>query len=395
MRYLLKVLREPDQILTLDLDAADEAAARVQAMQQGYVVLTAKAAAGLNRSWSLSKKFPLPLFSQELLALMSAGLSLVEALEAIAEKEASPEHRRVFEGLLARLRQGLTFSAALEALPAQFPPLYVAMVRASERTGDLAEALSRYIAYWEQSDKVRSKIISALIYPAVIVVVGALVTLVLMFYVVPRFSRIYDDIRGEVPFLSRLLLEWGKFVELHWLAALVAGGGMLALIFFITVQPAGRAWLTRNILRIPALHERARVYQLARLYRTLGMLLRGGIPVLQALEMSAGLIGAELRAGLRAASVRIGEGLLMSRAMEEHGLTTPVALRLLRVGERTGHMGDMLERIAAFHDEELARWVDWFTRLFEPALMALIGVVIGGIVILMYLPIFELAGSIQ
>ena len=395
MRYLLKVLREPDQILTLDLDAANEAAARVQAMQQGYVVLTAKAAAGLNRSWSLSKKFPLPLFSQELLALMSAGLSLVESLEAIAEKEGSPEHRRIFEGLLARLRQGLTFSATLEALPAQFPPLYVAMVRASERTGDLAEALSRYIAYWEQSDKVRTKIISASIYPAVIVLVGAIVSLFLMFYVVPRFSRIYDDIRGEVPFLSRMLLEWGKFVELHWLAALVVGGGMLALIFFITVQPAGRAWLTRNILRIPALHERARVYQLARLYRTLGMLLRGGIPVLQALEMSAGLIGLELRAGLRAASARIGEGLLMSRAMEEHGLTTPVALRLLRVGERTGNMGDMLERIAAFHDEELARWVDWFTKLFEPVLMALIGVVIGGIVILMYMPIFELAGSIQ
>ena len=394
MRYSLKVLREPEQILTLDMDAADEAAARVQAEQQGYVVLTVKAA-GLARSWRLGQKFPLPLFSQELLALMSAGLSLVEALEAIAEKEASPEHRGVFEGLLARLRQGLTFSAALEAFTAQFPPLYVAMVRASERTGDLSEALSRYLAYWQQSDKVRSKIVSALIYPAVIVVVGALVALVLMFYVVPRFSRIYDDIRGEVPFLSRLLLEWGKFVEGYWVVVLMAGGGVLSLIFFIAVRPGGRAWLARIIMRIPALHERARVYQQARLYRTLGMLLRGGIPVLQALEMSAGLIGVELRAGLREASARIREGLLMSRAMEEHGLTTPVALRLLRVGERTGHMGDMLERIAAFHDEELARWVDWFTRLFEPALMALIGVVIGGIVILMYLPIFELAGSIQ
>ena len=129
--------------------------------------------------------------------------------------------------------------------------------------------------------------------------------------------------------------------------------------------------------------------------RTLGMLLRGGIPVLQAFEMSAGLIGAELRVRLQAASERIREGMLMSRAMEEFGLTTPVALRLLRVGERTGHMGDMLEHIAAFHDEEMERWVDWFTRLFEPALMTLIGIVIGGIVILMYMPIFELAGSIQ
>lgn len=394
MRYSLKVLREPNQVSVLDIDAADEDAARTQAIQQGYVVLTVKAA-GLNRSWSLSKKFPLPLFSQEMLALMAAGLSLVEALEAIAEKEAGPENRKIFHGLLSRLRQGLTFSAALESFPAQFPPLYVAMIRASERTGDLPEALRRYLTYWEQSDKVRSKIISASIYPAVIIFVGALVTLFLMFYVVPRFSRIYDDIRGEVPFLSLLLMNWGKFVESHWIAALMVGGGLLSAIIFTVVRPEGRDFLARTIMRIPALAERARIYQLARLYRTLGMLLRGGIPVLQALEMSAGLIGAELRTCLQAASARIREGMLMSRAMEEHGLTTPVALRLLRVGERTGHMGDMLERIAAFHDEELARWVDWFTRLFEPILMALIGVVIGGVVILMYMPIFELAGSIQ
>ena len=394
MRYSLKALREPDQILMLEIDAADEAAARMQAIKQGYVVLAVKAA-GFAQSWNIRKKFPLPLFSQEMLALISAGLSLAEALEAIVEKEVSPENRKVFEGLLERLRQGLTFSAALENFPAQFPPLYVAMVRASERTGDLSEALTRYLAYWEQSDKVRSKIVSAMIYPAVIIFVGALVALFLMFYVVPRFSRIYDDIRGEVPLLSRLLLEWGKFVEAYWLAALVVGAGLMSVVVFIAVRPAGRAWLTRHIMRIPALHERARVYQLARLYRTLGMLLRGGIPVLQAIEMSAGLIGVEMRTGLHAASARIREGMLMSRALEEHGLTTPVALRLLRVGERTGQMGDMLERIAAFHDEELARWVDWFTRLFEPALMALIGIIIGGIVILMYMPIFELAGSIQ
>ena len=297
--------------------------------------------------------------------------------------------------MLNRLRQGLTFSAALESFPEQFPALYVAMIRASERTGDLPEALRRYLTYWEQSDKVRSKIISAAIYPAVIIFAGTLVTLFLMFYVVPRFSRIYDDIRGDVPFLSLLLINWGKFIESNWIVALVVGCGLLSAIIFTLARPEGRALLVRTVMRIPALHERAKIYQLARLYRTLGMLLRGGIPVLQALDMSAGLIGIELRVGLQAASSRIREGMLMSRAMEEHGLTTPVALRLLRVGERTGHMGDMLERIAAFHDEELARWVDWFTRLFEPILMALVGIIIGGVVMLMYMPIFELAGSIQ
>ena len=394
MRYSLKALREPNQVSVLDIDAADEDAARKLAIQQGYVVLAVKSAV-LARSWNLSKKFPLPLFSQEMLALMSAGLSLVETLEAIAEKEASPENRKIFEGLLNRLRQGLTFSAALESFPDQFPLLYVAMIRASERTGDLPEALRRYLTYWEQSDKVRNKIVSASIYPAVIIFVGALVTLFLMFYVVPRFSRIYDDIRGDVPFLSLLLMNWGKFVEENWIVALVAGGGLVAAIIFTVARPQGRAFLARTVMRIPALSERARIYQLARLYRTLGMLLRGGIPVMQAIEMSSGLIGTELRTGLQDASARIREGMLMSRAMEEHGLTTAVALRLLRVGERTGHMGDMLERIAAFHDEELARWVDWFTRLFEPILMALIGLIIGGVVILMYMPIFELAGSIQ
>ena len=175
----------------------------------------------------------------------------------------------------------------------------------------------------------------------------------------------------------------------------MAGGGLVAAIIFTVARPQGRAFLARTVMRIPALSERARIYQLARLYRTLGMLLRGGIPVMQAIEMSSGLVGTKLRASLQDASARIREGMLMSRAMEEHGLTTAVALRLLRVGERTGHMGDMLERIAAFHDEELARWVDWFTRLFEPILMALIGIIIGGVVILMYMPIFELAGSIQ
>jgi general secretion pathway protein F len=137
------------------------------------------------------------------------------------------------------------------------------------------------------------------------------------------------------------------------------------------------------------------VYQLTRFYRTLGMLLTGGISVVPALGMVAGLLDPDLRARLDTATRMVREGRSMSVAMESAGLTTSVALRLLRVGERSGQMGEMMERIATFHDEEMARWVDWFTKTFEPLLMAIIGVVIGGIVVLMYLPIFELAGSVQ
>jgi len=138
-----------------------------------------------------------------------------------------------------------------------------------------------------------------------------------------------------------------------------------------------------------------RVYQLTRLYRTVGMLLGGGTPVTQALAMVSGLLDHELQQRLDQAARSIREGQPISQSLDAHGLTTPVALRMLRVGERTGQMGQMMERIATFHEEELARWVERFTRVFEPLLMAAIGVVIGGIVVLMYFPIFELAGSMH
>jgi general secretion pathway protein F len=157
-----------------------------------------------------------------------------------------------------------------------------------------------------------------------------------------------------------------------------------------------RAKAMSYFARLPLFAEKMRVYYLARFYRTVAMLLKSGIPILQALGMAEGLLAYPwLKQRLHAASQRVSEGWLLSRALQEHALTTPVALRMLRVGERSGEMGTMMERIAVFMDQELTRAVDIFTRLFEPLLMALIGIVIGGIVVLMYFPIFELVGSVQ
>ena len=144
-----------------------------------------------------------------------------------------------------------------------------------------------------------------------------------------------------------------------------------------------------------AIGARLHLYQLARFYRSLGMLLRGGIPVVTALNMVSGLLQLSLRERLVLASANIREGLPISESMASNGLTTPVALRMLRVGERSGKMGEMMERIASFYEDEMARWVERFTKLFEPLLMVFIGLLIGAVVVLMYLPIFELAGSIQ
>ena len=226
-------------------------------------------------------------------------------------------------------------------------------------------------------------------------VVGGLVVLFLMAYVVPKFSKVYEGMGGDLPWLSQLLLNWGQLLQTHGLAVLVVFGMLMLVAGYGFSRQAVREWLMLKLWRLPGVGERMHVYQLARFYRTLGMLLKGGIPIVPALDMVSGLLQPLLRGRLNLATQGIREGRTISQAMEEQALTTPVASRMLRVGERTGEMGEMMERIASFYDEEMARWVEWFTRLFEPILMALIGVVIGGIVVLMYLPIFELAGSIQ
>jgi general secretion pathway protein F len=271
----------------------------------------------------------------------------------------------------------------------------MATAKASERTGDLPEALTRYLAYHAQMDLVRKKLIGASIYPVLLLVIGLLVALFLLVFVVPKFSSIYEDVGGDLPWLSLLLIQWGHFVhEQGWQFAATAAG-ILALIGYGMTRPVFRAYLARQLWRIPAIGNRLRVYQLARFYRTLGMLLRGGIPVAKALEMVSDLLPPHLRPGVQGAAVRIREGKTISSAMESEGLTTAVGNRMLRVGERTGLMGEMMERIGNFHDEEIARWVEWMTKLIEPILMAVIGGVIGGIIILMYMPIFQLAGSIN
>jgi general secretion pathway protein F len=394
VRFEVRALKPREGVVSVLLDAPDAAGALEQARAQGLAALSARphhsVASLVPRR---ARAFPLLQFTQELVALLRAGLSLPETLETMVEKETRTEVRAALQEVRDRLFEGRSFSQALEASPAIFTPLYVATVRASERTGDLPEALGRYIEYQEKLDVLRKKIVSASIYPVVLLSVGGLVTLFLLGYVVPRFSTIYAESGRDLPFLSRLLLDWGQFIHGRGeiLLAVLAAVVVLAVVSGARVKQG----LMALVQRVPALRERLLVYHLARFYRTLGMLLRGGVPILPALAMVSGLLSSDLRTKLAGAVARVREGVSLSEAMAVSGLTTPVAARMLRVGENSGDMAGMMERIAVFHEDELARWVDWFTKLFEPLLMAIIGIVIGAIVVLMYLPIFELAGSLQ
>ncbi|MCE7913736.1 MAG: type II secretion system F family protein [Nitrosomonas sp. PRO4] len=394
MRYEVKAVLSGQGTVHLELEANSEEEARLQVIEQGGMVLSVRRSFS-GFSLKSNTHFPLVHFSQELLSLQTAGLSLVESIETLLEKEQDTGNRKIIQNILDRLYEGIAFSQTLEEHPRAFPPLYIATIRASERTGDLPEALTRFISYQTQMDFVRKKLVGASIYPILLLVVGFLVSIFLLVFVVPKFSAIYDDMGSELPWLSLLLIKWGHFVDERGWELAIATGAVISMIVYFVTRPTFRANLLRLLWRIPAVGEHMRVYQLARFYKTLGMLLRGGIPITQALQMVSGLLQSHFRPKVEAAAKHIREGKTISNAMEQEGLTTAVGNRMLRVGERTGQMGDMMERIGNFHDEEIARWVEWTTKLIEPLLMAIIGIVIGGIIILMYMPIFELAGSIN
>lgn len=396
MRFQLKARRKGGGIVESLLEAPGEAEAMLMARAQGLRVLSISA----QQDWLPAPRrreqdFPLLLFAQELVTLLRAGLPLIDTLESLADKEPQAQHRKVLERVARALHEGQSFSQALALEPSAFPELFIALVRSSERTGELAETLSRYIAYHVQIDQVKKKIASASIYPALLLVVGTAVVLFLLGYVVPKFSVIYEGVGHNLPWLSQVLMVWGRFLAAHQAVLALAAAGTIALLVFAVRQPAVRAGAGRLLARIPAVRERVFVYQLARFYRSLGMTLRGGIPILVSLEMVQGLLGGDMRQRLAQVTARVSEGYPLSRALQDGGLTTLVALKLLRAGERSGKLGEMLEQAADFYDEEMARWVDWFVKLFEPVLMTVIGVLIGLIVTLMYLPIFELASSIE
>lgn len=395
MRFDIKGYREPEGVLVASFEAASVEEARLLAGEQGIRVLS------VSKSWRDSlaffqkSRFDLQLFSQELHALLDAGLSLIEALTALAGKESAPPKRALLDHLMQRLREGRPLSAVLQDRPDIFPPLYVSLVGASERTGDLKSALSRYIAYRGQMDAVKKKVVSASIYPALLILVGGLVVLFLMGYVVPRFSRIYGDFGRDIPLMSRLLIQWGALVEAYGLQVLAAFATLIAALWTLGRRHVDRQRLLEGLLASKVLRERFRSYELARFYRTLGMLQQGGIPIVTALSMASGLLGQRGGDALDQAVRDIRAGVTLSEALRRHDLAPAVAYDLLRVGEKAGDIGEKMVRIADFLDEDLSRWLDWFSRLFEPLLMLGIGLFIAFVVVLLYLPVFELAGNIQ
>lgn len=332
---------------------------------------------------------------RELRTLVLAGMSVVEALETVNAQQLGKARAEVNSALVAKLHEGRSLSVAMAEIGA-FPSVLIASVKASERTSSLVEALDDYLRYDDMLQKLRKQVVSAAIYPAVVVGVGVLITMVLLLFVVPRFSQMYRDLRGTTSVTTQALVATSHALERHGaligaaLAACVAG-----LVF------AWRAGLVQRTmgalaLRIEPLQRQIDEYRRAKLYQSLALMFRGGYPLDEALAQCAQLgLGRRMDPGIALAQAALARGVRVSKAMGDGGLTDTVSARLLAVGERSGNFDRVLLTIGDRHSANFTTFVERATRIAEPLLLLLVALVVGGIVVMMYMPIFDIASSIN
>ncbi|WP_322881624.1 type II secretion system F family protein [Pandoraea sputorum] len=383
------------KFVTMTVDAPDEASARQRCAASGESIriLSVKRKFGLG-TVTRKQKFPLGLFLQEMSTLLDAGLVLIEAIEALRDKAESQKGQRpVLDDLVTKMREGLPFSAALAQQPSIFPPLLIATVEASEGSGQLPLALRRFQHYETRLEQVRKRVSGALVYPLVVMAVGAGILMFMLFFVVPRFSSVFESV-NDPPTTAVAMLWWADLVNRHGNVLLA----VLAAMFVGTVFALRTQWARNTFInllwRTPRVREVCHLFVLSRFYRTVGLLLAGGTAAIDALTLAGRLLPPAYLSRLNTALGELRAGQPLSGVLAEHALTTPVAERLLRVGERSGGLGEMCEKIAHFHDGTLDRAIEVFSKLFEPILMLGIGALVGAIVLLLYLPIFDLASGI-
>lgn len=381
------------------LRAGSERQATEQVQLRGLRVLSCRTVSGKGerKGWQgfLRQKLDVGLFTDELAALLDAGLGMVDTLRTLSQKERDARAREALEAVTREVTEGLPLSVALSNRSEVFPPLLVASIAASEQTGDLVSSLRRYSTHLETMRLLRGKLVGAAVYPALLLGVGALVVFFLLGVVVPRFSVLLESSRHELPLASMLLLSWGKTVSAHPLLFAAGFIGSVVLLVVGLVRAARSGWQIPGLQRAWLIGSLVRLFRHAQFYRTCAMLVQGGIPVLRAFEMSRRLLAEEDQRQLDIARRQISEGKPIGPALAQAGIADTVALRMLEVAQRTGRLADVLSRIATFQETSLGRAIDMAARLVEPILMILIGLVIGAIVVLMYMPIFDMATSLQ
>ena len=333
-------------------------------------------------------------FNQELLVLLRSGLPILKIFDTLIERMEPGRMLEILREIREDIKGGSALSAAFNKFPHVFPHLYIASIKAGERTGDLPITLTRFIAYQKKVEAIRAKVRSASFYPMLLTLAVVSVVLFLLLYVIPTFTQIYADAHVVLPLATRILIwlaeSLSEFLFLLVPVLFVCG---LVIRTFLRTERGGQL-LDRLKLSLPFFGALQIEYALTSFSRTFGTTLASGIPIVPAMQMSRGTLNNRILDGKMGQVVhRVEEGSSLSAALEQADFLPLIALRMIGVGETTGALGDMLGEVAEYYEAEVERRLDRLTTLIEPLMMVSMGLLIGGIVVAMYIPIFQLAGT--
>ncbi len=378
-------------------DALNEDNAVTSLMSRGLMVLSLQRKAASTRSrkrvWSV-KETDLVLFTRQLSTMVEAGITLVEALTALYE-QCDPKRQRnlrhVISDVTSHVQGGETLHESIAKHPRVFNRLFVSMVKAGEHGGLLADILDRLAGFLEASARLRKKIKSAMTYPVIVICIALTITTFLLVRVVPIFGEIFKDFGAKLPAPTQFLLDVSDFIRARWYFLLLGIGGTFFGIRTFLRSKRGKEWSDRWKLKLPIFGPLVHKICMSRFSRTFAQLIRSGVPILEVLDIVGGSSGNHvIETSLKSVSEDVEKGDNLSVALSKASIFPPMLLRMVSAGEATGKIDTMLEKMADFWDEEIEAMLDALTSLIEPMLIVVLGLIVGGIVIAMFLPIFKL-----
>ncbi len=386
------------EIVEQSFTAADEAALRADLEQKGLYVFSIQGQGGRQFRLFAPKvsTTTLLMFCQELAALLKAGLPLLQSIEITIERQRDALFKSSLTVVRDKIKTGIALSDAFRAEGTLYPPIFASTLVAGERSGNLEGVLRRFEQYLRMNEMLRKRAISAAVYPVVLMTLMLGLVIILLVYVIPQFQGFFHDLGGELPLPTRILIGVSDFVSGNIILIVLALVG--AVVAFATWyrRESSKVVVDGLLLRLPLIGHMMRMYATSQLARTLSTLLAGGLPLLSALGVAAASIGNRyVSATVAEGTTHIREGRSLTQALESTATVDHMALEMVKVGEQTGALGDMLNTLADFYDQEMETRLATVMALVEPLLLVLMAVVVAGMLIAFYLPLFSMISAVQ
>ncbi len=376
--------------------APNELALKQDLRRQGVVATRIRKQSTALKSGGKVRPEDIAIFSRQLATMLAAGIPLVQAFEIIGAGHEKPSMQKLVLDIKADVESGTSLHEALGKHPLYFDDLYVNLVEAGEQAGALETLLDKIATYKEKSEAIKKKVKKALFYPAAVLAVAVVVTLILLIFVIPQFESLFKGFGADLPAFTQMVINLSRFVQANGIyLALVSGGAVYAFFYFRKRSRKMREFLDRMSLKVPIIGPILNKAAIARYARTLSTMFSAGVPLVEALDSVAGATGNIVyeNAVLKMKD-EVSTGQRLQRAMEGTGLFPNMVVQMIAVGEESGSLDTMSGKVATFYEEDVDNAVDSMSSLLEPMIMAILGVLVGGLVIAMYLPIFKLGAVV-